>query len=192
MGSWRVQFPEVVSGLAVSAFAIAIAALVSSQLMLMSVLDTERAGRAADQIATSRFVDDVVVQTVARAITPFAGPEIAGQLAVAASSDPRVEQTVRAALVDAHGQIVDPNAPAAPDGNALVNEAIVESVADAATAAGVDLQASDWPGRSSTGSISTPWPSGPVCRRWCPTTSPPSAWNAWPRPRGSSRCSWRS
>jgi hypothetical protein len=135
------SFPEVVSGLAVSAFAIAIAALVSSQLMLMSVLDTERAGRAADQIATSRFVDDVVVQTVARAITPFAGPEIAGQLAVAASSDPRVEQTVRAALVDAHGQIVDPNAPAAPDGNARVNEAIVESVADAAVAAGVDLQA---------------------------------------------------
>lgn len=135
------SLPEVVSGLAVSAFAIAVAALVSSQLMLMSVLDTERAERAADQIATSRFVDDVVAQTVGRAITPFAGAELADQLAVAAAGDPRVEQTVRAALVDAHRQVVDPNAGPAPDGNARVNAAIVESVADAATAVGVDMQA---------------------------------------------------
>ena len=135
------SLPEVVSGLAVSAFAIAVTALVSSQLMLMSVLDAERADRAADQIASSRFVDDVVGQTVGRAVTPFAGAEIADQLAVAAAGDPRVEQTVRAALVDAHRQIVDPNAGPAPDGNARVNAAIVESVADAAAAAGVDLQA---------------------------------------------------
>ena len=135
------SLPEVVSGLAVTAFAIAVAALVSSQLMLMSGLDTGRAERAADQIATSRFVDDVVVQTVGRAITPFAGAEVADQLAAAAGNDPRIEQTVWAALVDAHRQIVDPDAVAAPDGNARVNAAIVQSVTDAATAAGVDLQA---------------------------------------------------
>lgn len=135
------SLPEVVSGLAVTAFAVALAALVSSQLMLMSVLDTARAERAADQIATSRFVDDIIVQTVGRAITPFAGAGVADQLAVAASNDPRVEQTVRTALIDAHRQIVDPNAAAAPDGNARVNAAIVQSVADAATAAGIDLQA---------------------------------------------------
>ena len=140
------SIPQMVAGLAVTGFSVALAALVTSQLMLMSVLDADRAERAADQIAGSRFVADVVAQTVDRAITPFAGDAIAERLAVTASTDPRVEQTVRDALLDAHRQVVDPDvASGATDdvenGNTAVNEAIVRSVLDAALAAGVDLDA---------------------------------------------------
>lgn len=134
------SLPQAVSGLAATGFTVAVAALVSSQLMLMSVLDPTRAERSAEQIAGSRFVTDVVFQTVDRAVTPFVGDALGDQLALAASTDPRVEQTVERALIDAHRQVVDPQAAAAPDGNASVDAAIAASLADAATAAGVDLQ----------------------------------------------------
>ena len=119
-------------------FTIALAALVSSQLALMSVLDAERAERAADQIATSRFTADVIGQTVERAVTPIAGAELASQLSAATSRDPQVTDVVSAALLDAHRQVVDPDAAPAPDGNVAVRTAIAQSVFDTAVASGFD------------------------------------------------------
>ena len=119
-------------------FAIALGALVSSQLALMSVLDTARAERAADQIATSRFTADVIEQTVERAVTPIAGAEIASQLATATSTDPQVTAVVSSSLMGAHRQIVDADVGAVPDGNVAVRTAIAQSVLDTATAAGFD------------------------------------------------------
>jgi len=119
-------------------FAIALGALVSSQLALMSVLDSARAERAADQIATSRFTADVIGQTVERAVTPIAGAEIASQLATATSTDPQVTAVVSSSLMGAHRQIVDADVGAVPDGNVAVRTAIAQSVLDTATAAGFD------------------------------------------------------
>jgi hypothetical protein len=126
------------AGFCVGVFTIALAALVSSQLALMSVLDADRAQRAAAQIATSRFTADVIEQTVERAVTPIAGPDIASQLATATSTDPQVTGVVSSSLVGAHRQIVDPDAPSAPDGNVAVRMAIAQSVLNSATAAGFD------------------------------------------------------
>ena len=132
-----------IAGLCAAGFTIALVALVSTQLALMSVLDTTRAERAADQIAASRFTADVIEQTVERAVAPIAGVEIASQLATATSNDPRVLSVVSTALVSAHRQIVDPEATTADliDGNAAVDQAIVRSVIDTAAAAGIDLEA---------------------------------------------------
>ena len=132
-----------IAGICAAGFTIALAALVSSQLALMSVLDTTRAEQAADQIAASRFTADVIEQTVERAVEPVAGAEIASQLAIATSNDPRVLSVVSTALVSAHRQVVDPEATRADaiDGNAAVDVAIVQSVIDTATTAGIDLQA---------------------------------------------------
>lgn len=127
-----------IAGFCVAMFSIALAALVSSQLSLMSVLDPVRAERAADQIATSRFTADVIEQTVERAVTPIAGADIASQLATATSTDPRVTGVVSSSLMGAHRTIVDPDARSAPDGNVAVRTAIAQSVLDTATAAGID------------------------------------------------------
>jgi hypothetical protein len=126
------------SGFCVAMFTIALGALVSSQLSLMSVLDPARAQRAADQIATSRFTADVIEQTVERAVTPIAGDDIAARLAAVTSTDPQVTGVVSSSLIGAHRQIVDPDAPSAPDGNVAVRRAIAQSVLDSATAAGFD------------------------------------------------------
>jgi hypothetical protein len=126
------------SGFCVAMFTIALGALVSSQLSLMSVLDPARAQRAADQIATSRFTADVIAQTVERAVTPIAGDDVAARLAAVTSTDPRVTGVVSSSLIGAHRQIVDPDAPSAPDGNVAVRRAIAQSVLDSATAAGFD------------------------------------------------------
>jgi hypothetical protein len=126
------------AGFCVAIFTIALGALVSAQLASMSVLDPTRAQRAADQIATSRFTADVIGQTVERAVTPIAGADLAAQLAAATSTDPRVTGVVSSSLVGAHRQMVDPDAPAAPDGNVAVRTAIAQSVFDTATAAGFD------------------------------------------------------
>ena len=119
-------------------FSIALPALVSSQLALMSVLDPARAERAADQIATSRFTADVIEQTVERAVAPIAGADIASQLAIATSSDPRVTGVISSSLMGAHRTIVDPDARSVPDGNVAVRTAITQSVLDTATTAGFD------------------------------------------------------
>jgi hypothetical protein len=126
------------SGFCVAMFTIALGALVSSQLSLMSVLDPARAQRAADQIATSRFTANVIEQTVERAVTPVAGNDIAARLAAVTSTDPQVTGVVSSSLIGAHRQIVDPDAPSAPDGNVAVRRAIAQSVLDSATAAGFD------------------------------------------------------
>ena len=130
------------AGLCAAGFTLAIAALVTSQLALMSVLDTTRAERAAEQIATSRFTADVIGQTVERAVAPIAGREIAVQLATATSNDPQVTGVVETALIAAHRQVVDPDVSATQlvDGNAAVDSAIVQSVVDSASAAGFDLE----------------------------------------------------
>lgn len=126
------------AGFCVAMFSIALPALVSSQLSLMSVLDPARAERAADQIATSRFTADVIEQTVERAVAPVAGADIASQLATATSTDPRVTGVVSSSLMGAHRTIVDPDARTVPDGNVAVRTAITQSVLDTATAAGFD------------------------------------------------------
>ncbi len=127
-----------IAGFCLAMFTIALGVLVSSQLALMSVLDTARAERAADQIATSRFTADVIEQTVERAVTPIAGTEIASQLATATSTDPQVTAVVSSSLMGAHRQIVDADVGAVPDGNVAVRAAIAQSVLDTATAAGFD------------------------------------------------------
>ena len=133
--------PRLIAGIAAVIFTLALAGAVTSQLMLMSVLDTDRAEQAADQIAQSRFTADIVAQTVTRAVAPVAGPDVAAQLATAASTDPRVASTVSAALLDAHRQVVDREPGPPVTGNADVNTAIARSVLDGAVAAGVDLAA---------------------------------------------------
>ncbi len=132
-----------IAGLCAAGFTIALVALVSSQLALMSVLNAARAERAADQIAASRFTADVIEQTVERAVEPVAGAEIASQLAVATSNDPRVLSVVSTALISAHRQVADPEATRDEliDGNAALDRAIVRSVIDTAAGAGIDLQA---------------------------------------------------
>jgi hypothetical protein len=129
-----------IAGFCLAMFTISLAALVSSQLSLMSVLDPTRAQQAADQIATSRFTADVIAQTVERAVAPIAGADIATQLATATSTDPRVTGVISSSLMGAHQIIVDPKAGAAtvPDGNAAVRTAIAQSLLDSATAAGFD------------------------------------------------------
>lgn len=127
-----------IAGFCAVMFAIALATLVSSQLALMSILDPARAQRAADQIATSRFTADVIAQTVERAVTPIAGPDIASQLATATSTDPNVTSVVSSSLMGAHRQIVDASAGPAVDGNVAVRTAIAQSILDNATQAGFD------------------------------------------------------
>lgn len=127
-----------IAGVCVALFTIALAALVSSQLSLMSVLDPVRAEVAADQVATSRFTADVIEQTVERAVTPIAGADVASQLATATSSDPNVTGAISASLMTAHRTVVDPDATSASDGNVAVRTAIAQSILDTATAAGLD------------------------------------------------------
>ena len=127
-----------IAGFCVAMFTIALAALMSSQLSLMSVLDPAKAEQAADQIATSRFTADVIAQTVERAVAPIAGADIATQLGTATSNDPRVTSVVSSSLMGAHRTIVDPDAGPMPDGNAAVRTAIAQSVLDSAPAAGLD------------------------------------------------------
>jgi hypothetical protein len=129
-----------IAGLCAAGFTIALAALVTSQLALMSVLDSDRAARAADQIASSRFTADVIAQTVDRAVAPLAGADVAASLSTTASTDPNVTAAVSDALLAAHRALVDPTALTAGDGNAAVDRAIVQSVIDAATQSGIDLQ----------------------------------------------------
>ncbi len=134
------QVRRFMAGFAAALFSIAFAALVSSQLALMSVLDADRAGRAAAQIAESRFTADLIDQTVVRAVGPVAGDALAQQAAAIASSDPNVINVVKTSLIDAHGQIVDRNPPAQiVDGNTAVGSAIVTSFVDTAAANGVDV-----------------------------------------------------
>ena len=127
-----------IAGFCATLFTIAFGALVSSQLAMMSVLDSARAERAADQIATSRFTADVIAQTVERAVAPIAGPDIATQLAAATSTDPAVTGAVSSSLMGAHRLIVDADVGTVPDGNETVRTAIAQSVLDTATAAGLD------------------------------------------------------
>jgi hypothetical protein len=130
------------AGLAAAGFAISLVALVSSQLALMSILDTDRAERAAEQIARSRFTADVIEQMVGRSIAPVAGEGLAQQAATVASNDPRVLEVVESSLIDAHRQIVDPDAPTdVADGNAAVGSAIVRSILDTARSNGIDVAA---------------------------------------------------
>lgn len=127
-----------ISGFCLVGFTIALVAVVTSQLALMSVLDSSRAQRAADQIARSRFTSGVIEQTVERSVTPLTGPDVATQLGVATSSDARVTSVVSSSLMAAHRQIVAADPGPAVDGNVEVREAIAQSVIDSATAAGFD------------------------------------------------------
>lgn len=132
----------IVAGFLVTGYSTAVALLVASQLVLMSVFDSGRAERAAQQIAESRFTADVIEQTVVRAVAPVAGNDIAALTAATASADPTVQEVVEVSLVNAHRQIVDPDAPPeAVDANEAVGSAIVTSIIDTATANGIDLGA---------------------------------------------------
>ena len=132
----------IVAGFCAAGFTIALVALVTAQLALMSILDTVRAERAADQIAHSRFTADLIEQTVIRAVAPIVGTEVARQVATTTSADPRVLAVVETSLVDAHRQVVDPDAPTEiVDGNLAVGTAIAQSVLDTAARNGIDLAA---------------------------------------------------
>jgi hypothetical protein len=127
------------AGFCAAAFALSLVALVTAQLALMSVLDATRAERAAEQIAESRFTADVIEQTVINAVAPIAGDQLAQEAAGMASGDPRVSDVVAEALIAAHRQVVDAEAPEdPPDGNVAVGSAIVTAVLDAAAANGID------------------------------------------------------
>ncbi|MGA9275347.1 hypothetical protein, partial [Ilumatobacter sp.] len=146
----------VLAGLAAAGFALALVALVSSQLALMSILDADRAEHAAEQIAHSRFTADIIDQTVVRAVAPVAGDAIAQQAATIASQDPNVVSVVEASLLNAHRQIVDPDAPVeVVDGNVAVGSAIVTSIADTAAANGIDLAALGLGGVTADGALDT-------------------------------------
>lgn len=129
-----------VAGACAAGFSIALVALVTSQLALMSIFDTARAERAAEQIAESRFTADVIEQTVVRAVAPVAGDDVAVLAATSASADPTVQRVVEVSLVNAHRQVVDPDAPTdVADGNEAVGSAIVTSILETADANGIDL-----------------------------------------------------
>jgi hypothetical protein len=136
-----------VAGLAAAGFAVAVTVLVTATLALVSVLDAQRAQRAAEQIAMSRFTADVIAQTVQQAVEPVAGAAVADQLATATAADPRVQGVVEAALVNTHRRVVDadPVEASTTTANLLVDQAIVRSVTDAATQAGLDLVATGLP-----------------------------------------------
>jgi len=126
------------AGWCIAMFTIALSALVSSQLALMSILDPARAALGADQIATSAFTADLIEQAVERAVGPIAGDDIAAQLARAASSDTKVTDVISTSLLGAHQLIVDPDVRTATGGNVAVHTAIARAVLDAASSAGVD------------------------------------------------------
>lgn len=128
-----------VAGFCAATFALSLVALVAAQLALMSVLDSDRAEHAAEQIAASRFTAELIEGTVTNAIAPTVGDDIARQAADAASDDQRVVDVVAGVLVAAHRQVVEPDAPSeTPNGNLLVGSAIVTSLLNEAAAAGVD------------------------------------------------------
>lgn len=119
-------------------FAAAFATLLSAQLSIMSVLDTERAAAVADEVAGSAFVTGLVDDAVRNAVTPLTGPEIAADVAAAASADRRVRSVVADSMVAAHRQVVDPSAPAGTTSTDV--DAVVASVVeDFSARVGVDL-----------------------------------------------------
>lgn len=119
-------------------FVVAFAAMLAAQLSLMSLLNTDRAEEAAADVASSAFVAGLIDDAVRNAVTPVAGPEIARQVGITASVDPRVRDVVRASLVGAHRQVVDPSAPRGPDAGA-VNVVVADVLDDLGATAGVDL-----------------------------------------------------
>jgi hypothetical protein len=144
---------RVVAGLFAAGFTLAIAAVLASQLALMSVLDSQRAERAAQEIAESRFTGQLIEQTVTRAIGPVIDPQLASQIAAVTSADPQVRGVVQSSLITAHRQVVEPEAasPTAtppPDGtsptssfdaNESVQAAITAAIIEAGARNGVDL-----------------------------------------------------
>lgn len=121
-----------------SVFTVAFAAMLAAQLSLMSVLDTDRAEQVADDVASSAFVTGLVDDAVRNAVSPIAGPEVARQVGLTASTDPRVRDVVRASLVGAHRQVVDPSAPRGPDASD-VNTVVADVLGELGAASGVDL-----------------------------------------------------
>lgn len=134
---------RILAGFLAAACVAAVAVLLSAQLALMSVLDPARAEDAATEVAESRFAGDLIDQTVRRAVEPFVDGATADQVAAATADDPRVRRIVRATLVNAHLQVIDPDAAALT--RTVTDEPILDALeaalADAGAAAGVDLSA---------------------------------------------------
>ncbi len=162
-----------IAGFGVAMFAIALGALVSSQLSLMSVLDPAQAEQAADQIATSRFTAEVIEQTVERAVTPIAGADIATQLATATSTDPQVTDVISSSLMACSPNDRRPRTPRRRRTGTLrcarrspnrcstrrqQPDSIPRPLASTPT--------------TSTPCSSTPSPSRRACHRWCRRASP--------------------
>ena len=126
------------AGLASSVFIAAFTALLAAQLSLMSLLDTDRAEEAAQDVASSAFVAGLIDDAVRNAVTPIAGPDVAADVAGAASTDPRVRDVVRSSLVSAHRQVVDPSAPRGTT-SADVNLVVGQVLDDVGQRTGVDL-----------------------------------------------------
>jgi hypothetical protein len=126
------------AGIAAVLFTLAFAGTMVAQLSLMSVLNTGRASRAAETVASSQLVGNTIQRAVREAVTPVAGQQVADQLAAAAAADARVRTAVRVAVIEAHRSIVDPDA--APDGSVeRANAAVAASITEAGELAGVDV-----------------------------------------------------
>ena len=119
-------------------FIAAFTALLAAQLSLMSLLDTDRAEEAAQDVASSAFVAGLIDAAVRNAVAPIAGSDIAADVARTASTDPRVRDVVRRSLVSAHRQVVDPSAPRGTT-SADVNLVVAQVLDDAGERTGVDL-----------------------------------------------------
>jgi hypothetical protein len=130
-----------------TAFGAAFAAMLVAQLALMSVLSSERAEQAALVVSESRLTENLIEQTVRRAVGPLLTPELTAEVAIVASTDPSVREIVRSSLVSAHRQVVDPGQIAGtlpdgtvqPDGNRQVGSAIATVLTQAGNRSGVDL-----------------------------------------------------
>jgi hypothetical protein len=129
---------RLLAGFAAAVFVVAFAAMLAAQLSLMSLLDTDRAADAADEVASSAFVSGLIDDAVRSAVTPIAGPDIARQVGITAGNDPRVRDVVRSTLVSAHRQVVDPTASRGP-ADGTVNVVVADVLDDLGERAGVDL-----------------------------------------------------
>jgi hypothetical protein len=132
------------SGVFAAGFTIALIVLRAAQLALMSILDAQRAERAAEQISTSRFTENLVEQAVTETIGGVVDPAVVSQVTAAVGVDPAVQRIVEISLIDAYRQVVDADPPApatlgAAVGNEAVGTAISRALSEAGELSGIDL-----------------------------------------------------
>src|SRR5829696_7281540 len=112
-------------------------------VLVLSLLDAERADDAARTVADSRFTGELIDRTVRSAVAPVLDESTATFVATATSRDQRVREVVRISLLSAHHQVVDPSSEDPPGAVAdeSVRTAINEAIVEAGAVAGVDVTA---------------------------------------------------